>query len=164
MDPELRVDQLTDHLRAYLPVAIDLVNSDGGVQLAKPENDHYFAGGRDLIPPDLHPAVEVAVSQTDTFNLDIASREGDTNYPMAVVVHCHHEDYDALWRSMYRYGRAVAMAGSMRRVLTPSSVTQRVQAFYGIELDDGGREHPVWIAKPRILLLIETTDETGGIL
>lgn len=162
MDGELRVDQATDHLQAYLNQRIAAINAAGGVQLAPVGNDHFYAGGKDLIPPDAHPAVEVAIANVATTNIDLAYHRGDSLYPISVVIHTHSPDYDVLWRSMYRYARAVAETLAKRDVLG-SSATLDVRQDFAIELDEAGRTFPVWIASPRITAMIQTDDSLGDL-
>lgn len=131
------LDQATVTLREGLGLRIDEINA-GTVdfELEKPDDDAYVPGGVDIVTKV--PLVEIAAPDWEIVNPSLGQRDWDGNYTLMVRVWYQHPDFERLYRSLMRYGRALVEVLSQPDALGQHTVISQMRGAYRVnpELND----------------------------
>lgn len=125
------IDAATDSLRKGLGARIDAINGEtGDFDLEKPDDDAYVPGG--VAEVYKVPMVEIAAPDWNIGNPTVGQREWEGDYTLMVRVWYQHPDFNILYRSLMRYGRALVEVLSEPDALGPHTVISSMRGAYRV--------------------------------
>lgn len=131
------LDAATDALRKGLDARIDAINGEtADFDLVKPVASAYYPGGVSTVIEN--PTVEIAAPDWAINNPTLGQREWSGDYTLMCRIWYQHPDFNMLYRSLMRYGRALVEVLAQEDALGPHTTISRMDGAYRVnpEIND----------------------------